>query len=370
MYELVDNVPQSAVIKVIGVGGGGGNAVSHMLSSEIDGVDFICANTDAQALKGMEAQAVVQLGTQITKGLGAGANPNVGREAAIEDRAQIESILQGADMVFITAGMGGGTGTGAAPIIAEIARAAGALTVGIVTRPFGFEGRRRSLQAESGINKLKDKVDTLIIIPNERLLSVATDKTSLLDAFRKADDVLLQGVAGITNLITTPGLINTDFADVKMILTNAGSALMGTGKATGDNRAINAANAAINSPLLESSIEGARGILLNITGPSDMGLFELNSAAEIVHGVAHQDANIIFGTVIDDELEDEVRVTVIAAGFDRTETSGSRAAARDQRSNDARPADNKGSRLKELFGSGEDPLRDDSDGLDVPSFLK
>ena len=313
-----------AVIKVIGVGGGGVNAINRMIDAGLRGVEFVAVNTDAQALLMSDADFKIDIGRELTRGLGAGSDPEIGREAAETSRADIEELVSGADMVFITAGEGGGTGTGAAPIIAEIARAAGALTVGIVTRPFGFEGRRRSLQAESGINKLKDKVDTLIIIPNERLLSVATDKTSLLDAFRKADDVLLQGVAGITNLITTPGLINTDFADVKMILTNAGSALMGTGKATGDNRAINAANAAINSPLLESSIEGARGILLNITGPSDMGLFELNSAAEIVHGVAHQDANIIFGTVIDDELEDEVRVTVIAAGFDRTETSGSR----------------------------------------------
>jgi len=272
-------------------------------------------------------------------------------------------------MVFITAGEGGGTGTGAAPIIAEIARDAGALTVGIVTRPFGFEGRRRAMQAEAGIAKLRDKVDTLIIIPNERLLSVATEKTSLLDAFKRADEVLLQGVAGITNLITTPGLINTDFADVKMILTNAGTALMGTGKAKGDNRAIAAATAAINSPLLESSIEGARGILLNITGPSDMGLFELNAAAEIVHAVAHQDANIIFGTVINDELEDEVQVTVIAAGFDRSDSGLSRSAGRGDGRADTR-GEPPGSRIKELFGTGEDPLRDSSDGFDVPDFLK
>jgi cell division protein FtsZ len=350
---IMAGAPQNylAVIKVIGVGGGGVNAINRMIDAGLRGVEFVAVNTDAQALLMSDADFKIDIGRELTRGLGAGSDPEIGREAAETSRADIEELVSGADMVFITAGEGGGTGTGAA-------------------RPFGFEGRRRSLQAESGINKLKDKVDTLIIIPNERLLSVATDKTSLLDAFRKADDVLLQGVAGITNLITTPGLINTDFADVKMILTNAGSALMGTGKATGDNRAINAANAAINSPLLESSIEGARGILLNITGPSDMGLFELNSAAEIVHGVAHQDANIIFGTVIDDELEDEVRVTVIAAGFDRSESSGSRAAARDQRSGDGRQGENKGSRLKELFGSGEDPLRDDSDGLDVPSFLK
>ena len=239
-----------AVIKVIGVGGGGVNAINRMIDAGLRGVEFVAVNTDAQALLMSDADFKIDIGRELTRGLGAGSDPEIGREAAETSRADIEELVSGADMVFITAGEGGGTGTGATPIIAEIARAAGALTVGIVTRPFGFEGRRRSLQAESGINKLKDKVDTLIIIPNERLLSVATDKTSLLDAFRKADDVLLQGVAGITNLITTPGLINTDFADVKMILTNAGSALMGTGKATGDNRAINAANAAINSPLL------------------------------------------------------------------------------------------------------------------------
>ncbi|MEY3925238.1 MAG: cell division protein FtsZ [Actinomycetota bacterium] len=338
------------MIKVIGVGGGGVNAINRMIDTGIRGVEFVAVNTDAQALLMSDAHFKIDIGRDITRGLGAGSDPEIGREAAETSRAEIEELVAGADMVFITAGEGGGTGTGAAPVIAEIARASGALTVGIVTRPFGFEGRRRALQAESGINKLKDKVDTLIVIPNERLLSIATDKTSLMDAFRKADDILFQGVSGITNLITTPGLINTDFADVKNILQNAGTALMGTGRASGDNRAVNAANAAINSPLLESSIEGARGILLNM----------------IVHGTAHQDANIIFGTVIDDDLDDEIRVTVIAAGFDRAEPSMMRGSGRS-----SSPSDTKGSsRLKELFGSGEDPLRDDSDGLDVPSFLK
>lgn len=360
-----------AVIKVIGVGGAGVNAINRMIDSSLRGVEFVAINTDAQALLMSDADFKIDIGREITRGLGAGSDPAIGQDAAEASRSDIEEIVSGADMVFITAGEGGGTGTGAAPIIAEIARAAGALTVGIVTRPFGFEGRRRAMQAEAGIAKLREKVDTLIIIPNERLLSVATEKTSLLDAFKRADEVLLHGVAGITNLITTPGLINTDFADVKMILTNAGTALMGTGKAKGDNRAIAAATAAINSPLLESSIEGARGILLNITGPSDMGLFELNAAAEIVHAVAHQDANIIFGTVINDELDDEVQVTVIAAGFDRSESMPSRSAGRgDGRSGEARMSDQRSSRIKDLFGSNEDPLRDSSDGFDVPDFLK
>ena len=288
-----------AVIKVIGVGGAGVNAINRMIDAGLRGVEFVAVNTDAQALLMSDADFKLDIGRELTRGLGAGSDPEIGREAAESNRSEIEEIVSGADMVFITAGEGGGTGTGAAPVIAEIARSAGALTVGIVTRPFAFEGRRRSVQADSGIAKLKDKVDTLIVIPNERLLTVATDKTSLLNAFKMADEVLLQGVSGITGLITTPGLINTDFADVKMILTNAGSALMGIGTSKGDNRAINAANAAITSPLLEAAIDGARGILLNITGPSDMGLFELNAAAEVVHAVAHQDANIIFGTVID-----------------------------------------------------------------------
>ena len=261
----------------------------------------------------------LDIGRQLTRGLGAGSDPEIGRQAAEEHRQEIEEVLKGADMVFITAGKGGGTGTGGAPVVAEIAKQIGALTIGVVTRPFGFEGRRRSVQAESGIAKLKEKVDTIIIIPNERLLQVSDEHTSMLNAFKMADEVLLQGVQGITDLITTPGLINTDFADVKMILTNAGSALMGVGYASGDGRAVTAARAAISSPLLEASIEGARGILLNVSGPSDLGLFELNEAAEIIGQAAHPDANIIFGAVIDDALGDEVRITVIAAGFDRFE---------------------------------------------------
>ncbi|MFZ4516228.1 MAG: cell division protein FtsZ [Acidimicrobiia bacterium] len=308
-----------AVIKVVGIGGGGCNAVNRMIDAGLKGVEFIAINTDAQALLMSDADVKLDVGRQLTRGLGAGSDPDVGAAAAEEHRDEIEEVLKGADMVFITAGKGGGTGTGGAPVVAEIAKKLGALTIGVVTRPFGFEGRRRAVQAESGIQKLKEKVDTLIIIPNDRLLQVSDEKTSMLNAFKMADEVLLQGVQGITDLITTPGLINTDFADVKMIMTSAGSALMGIGYASGDGRAVTAARAAISSPLLEASIEGARGILLNVSGPSDLGLFEVNEAAEIIAQAAHPDANIIFGAVIDDALGDEVRITVIAAGFDRFE---------------------------------------------------
>src|SRR5881392_42 len=311
-----------AVIKVVGIGGGGVNAVNRMIDAGLKGVEFIGVNTDAQALLMSDAELKLDIGQDVTRGLGAGSDPDIGRQAAEDHRAEIEAALQGADMVFITSGEGGGTGTGGAPVVAEIAKGLGALTIGVVTRPFQFEGRRRSVQADQGIQRLKEKVDTLIVIPNDRLLTVSNEKTSMLNAFKMADEVLLQGVSGITNLITTPGLINTDFADVKAILTNAGSALMGIGQASGENRAVSAAKAAISSPLLEAAIDGARGILLNITGPSGLGLFEVNAAAEIIHGVAHQDANSIFGTVIDDEMGDEVRVTVIAAGFDRWEGGG------------------------------------------------
>src|SRR5947208_2285917 len=314
-----------AVIKVVGIGGGGVNAVNRMIDAGLKGVEFIAINTDAQALLMSDADVKLDIGRELTRGLGAGSDPEVGRAASEAHREEIEEVLKGADMVFITAGKGGGTGTGGAPIVAEIAKSIGALTIGVVTRPFGFEGRRRSVQADTGIQRLKEKVDTLIVIPNDRLLTVSNEKTSMLNAFKMADEVLLQGVQGITELITTPGLLNTDFADVKAILTNAGSALMGIGQASGENRAVSAAKAAISSPLLEAAIDGARGILLNITGPSGLGLFEVNAAAEIIHGVAHQDANIIFGTVIDDELGDEVKVTVIAAGFDRWD-SGATAA--------------------------------------------
>ncbi len=306
-----------AVIKVIGVGGGGVNAVNRMIDAGLKGVEFIAVNTDAQALLMSDADLKLDIGRDLTRGLGAGSDPDVGKSAAEAHHEEIEEMVKGADMVFITAGEGGGTGTGGAPVIAEISRNLGALTIGVVTRPFSFEGRRRAVQADTGVQRLKEKVDTLIIIPNDRLLTVANDKTSVLNAFKMADEVLLQGVSGITNLITTPGLINTDFADVKMVLQQAGSALMGIGQASGDERAVSAAKAAISSPLLEAAIDGARGVLLNITGPSSMGLFEMNAAAEIIHGVAHADANIIFGTVIDDEMGDEVKITVIAAGFDR-----------------------------------------------------
>ena len=308
-----------AVIKVLGVGGGGCNAGNRMIDAGLKGVEFIAVNTDAQALLMSDADVKLDVGRQLTRGLGAGSDPDVGRQAAEEHREEIEEVLKGADMVFITAGKGGGTGTGGAPIVAEIAKSIGALTIGVVTRPFTFEGRRRSVQAETGIQRLKEKVDTLIIIPNDRLLQVSDEKTSMLNAFKMADEVLLQGVQGITDLITTPGLINTDFADVKMVMTDAGSALMGIGYASGDGRAVSAARDAISSPLLEASIEGARGILLNVSGPSDLGLFEVNEAAEIIAEAAHPDANIIFGAVIDDALGDEARITVIAAGFDRYE---------------------------------------------------
>ena len=306
-----------AVIKVVGIGGGGVNAINRMIDAGLKGVEFVAVNTDAQALLMSDADVKLDIGRNLTRGLGAGSDPEIGRQAAEEHRAEIEEALEGADMVFITAGEGGGTGTGGAPIVAEVAKAAGALTIGVVTRPFGFEGRRRSVQAEQGIVHLKDKVDTQIVIPNDRLLDISDESTPLLNAFDTADEILLQGVQGITTLITTPGLINTDFADVKMVMQDAGSALMGVGEATGDGRALNAARKAISSALLEASIEGARGILLNISGPRDLGLFEVNEAASVVHGVAHPDANIIFGTVVDDEMGSTVRVTVIAAGFDR-----------------------------------------------------
>ena len=306
-----------AVIKVVGIGGGGVNAINRMIDAGLKGVEFVAVNTDAQALLMSDADVKLDIGRNLTRGLGAGSDPEIGRQAAEEHRAEIEEALEGADMVFIPAGEGGGTGTGGATIVAEVAKAAGALTIGVVTRPFGFEGRRRSVQAEQGIVHLKDKVDTQIVIPNDRLLDISDESTPLLNAFDTADEILLQGVQGITTLITTPGLINTDFADVKMVMQDAGSALMGVGEATGDGRALNAARKAISSPLLEASIEGARGILLNISGPRDLGLFEVNEAASVVHGVAHPDANIIFGTVVDDEMGSTVRVTVIAAGFDR-----------------------------------------------------
>ena len=305
-----------AVIKVVGVGGGGVNAVNRMIESGLKGVEFIAINTDAQALLMSDADVKLDVGKEITRGLGAGADPEVGKKAAEDHAEEIEEVLRGADMVFVTAGEGGGTGTGGAPVVAKIARSLGALTIGVVTRPFTFEGRRRSTQAESGIAALQAEVDTLIVIPNDRLLSIADKQVSMLDAFKSADQVLLSGVQGITDLITTPGLINLDFADVKSVMQGAGSALMGIGSARGDDRALQAAELAVSSPLLEASIDGAYGVMLSIQGGSDLRLYEVSEAARLVQEAAHPDANIIFGSVIDDALGDEVRVTVIAAGFE------------------------------------------------------
>jgi len=305
-----------AVIKVVGIGGGGVNAVNRMIEEGLKGVEFIAINTDAQALLMSDADVKLDVGRELTRGLGAGANPDVGAKAAEDHREEIEEVLKGADMVFVTAGEGGGTGTGGAPVVASIARSLGALTIGVVTRPFGFEGKRRASQAEVGIERLRSEVDTLIVIPNDRLLSISDRHVSVLDAFKAADQVLLSGVQGITDLITTPGLINLDFADVKSVMSGAGSALMGIGSARGDDRSVAAAEMAISSPLLEASIDGAHGVLLSIQGGSDLGLFEINEAAQLVANSAAPDANIIFGAVIDDALGDEVRVTVIAAGFD------------------------------------------------------
>ena len=310
-----------AVIKVVGIGGGGVNAVNRMIEQGLKGVEFIAINTDAQALLMSDADVKLDVGRDSTRGLGAGADPEVGRKAADDAKDEIEELLRGADMVFVTAGEGGGTGTGGAPVVASIARKLGALTVGVVTRPFSFEGKRRSTQAETGITSLRESCDTLIVIPNDRLLQMGDAAVSLMDAFRSADEVLLNGVQGITDLITTPGLINVDFADVKGIMSGAGTALMGIGSARGDGRALKAAEVAINSPLLEASMEGAQGVLMSIAGGSDLGLFEINEAASLVQEAAHPEANIIFGTVIDDSLGDEVRVTVIAAGFDANSSS-------------------------------------------------
>ena len=360
-----------AVIKVVGVGGGGCNAVNRMIDAGLTGVEFIAVNTDAQALLMSDADIKLDIGRELTRGLGAGSDPDVGRQAAVEHSEEIKDNLEGADMVFITAGEGGGTGTGAAPVIAEVAKECGALTIGVVTRPFMFEGRRRAVQADAGIQELREKVDTQIVVPNDRLLSVTNENTTMVDAFQMADDVLREGVQGITTLITTPGLINTDFADVKMIMSNAGSALMGIGRAHGENRAENAARQAVSSPLLEASIEGARGILLNVTASSALGLHEVRDAADVIHDVAHPDANIIFGTVIDESMDEEIRITVIAAGFDRWDegTVGS------TRSSTSTPI----GEISDIFDAQEsDEIRigidddddDDDDEFDVPSFLK
>src|SRR5262245_43517293 len=317
MFEIVEQTSGlSARIKVIGIGGGGGNAVNTMIGSKLSGCDFMVANTDAQSLEASKAPVRIQLGCMVTKGLGAGANPEIGRRAAMEDQEKIRAYLDGSDMIFITAGMGGGTGTGGAPVIARVAREVGALTVGVVTKPFLFEGKKRMRQAEDGIEELKQCVDTLIVIPNQRLLSIAAKTTTMLEAFHKADDVLLQAVRGISDLIITPGLINLDFADVRTVMAEMGLALMGASSASGENRAIEAAQKAISSPLLEDiSIQGARGVLINITGGPDLCLHEVNEAASMIQEEAHDDANIIFGAVIDENMTDEIRITVIATGF-------------------------------------------------------
>lgn len=322
MFELVDNVTQNAVIKVVGVGGGGGNAVEHMLSSQVEGVEFICANTDAQALKNMNAKTLLQLGGTITKGLGAGANPNVGRDAALEDRERIREVLNGADMVFITAGMGGGTGTGGAPIVAEIAKEMGILTVAVVTKPFPFEGKKRMQIAMEGMKQLSESVDSLITIPNEKLLDVLGPKTSLLDAFKAANDVLLGAVQGIADLIIRPGMINVDFADVRTVMSEMGMAMMGTGRATGENRAREAAEAAIRSPLLEDvNLQGARGILVNITAGESLSLGEFSEVGDTVEEFASDNATVVVGTVIDPTLGDELRVTVVATGLGASQSA-------------------------------------------------
>lgn len=318
MLDFDTSMDQLATIKVIGVGGGGNNAVNRMIEHGVEGVEFIAVNTDSQALNLSKAEVKLQIGGKLTRGLGAGANPEVGKKAAEESKEQIEEALQGADMIFVTAGMGGGTGTGAAPIIAQVAKELGALTVGVVTRPFSFEGRRRSTQAVSGIETLKDNVDTLIVIPNDRLLEIVDKNTPMLEAFREADNVLRQGVQGISDLIAKPGLINVDFADVKTIMYDKGSALMGIGVATGENRATEAAKKAISSPLLETSIDGAHGILMNISGGTNLSLYEVQEAADLVTSAADDEVNVIFGSVINENLKEEIIVTVIATGFDES----------------------------------------------------
>ena len=388
MFELIDNLPQNAVIKVIGVGGGGGNALQHMVINNVEGVDFICANTDAQALKNTTARTVLQLGTAVTKGLGAGANPLVGREAAIEDRERIGEMLDGSDMVFITAGMGGGTGTGAAPIIAEVAREMGILTVAVVTKPFPFEGRKRMQIAEEGIRELGQHVDSLITIPNEKLLTVLGKDASLLSAFSKANDVLLGAVQGIADLIIRPGMINVDFADVKTVMSEMGMAMMGTGHASGANRAREAAEAAIRSPLLEDvNLMGARGILVNITAGPDLSLGEFTEVGNTVEEFASETATVVVGTVIDPELRDELRVTVVATGLgpridkpikvvDNTTVPAQGQAARqpeaaapNYRDLD-RPTVMRNSTVAQPSASGLSRPADDLDYLDIPAFLR
>jgi len=379
MLEFDTSVDQLAVIKVIGVGGGGNNAVNRMIEHGVQGVDFIAVNTDAQALNLSKAEIKLQIGTKLTRGLGAGANPEVGKKAAEESREQLEEVLRGADMVFVTAGMGGGTGTGAAPVIAQIARDLGALTVGVVTRPFTFEGRKRQTQAIGGIGGMKESVDTLIVIPNDKLLQIVDKSTPMLEAFREADNVLRQGVQGISDLIATPGLINLDFADVKTIMSNKGSALMGIGIATGENRAAEAAKKAISSPLLESSIDGAKGVLMNITGGSNLSLFEVQEAADIVASASDEEVNMIFGSVINENLKDEIIVTVIATGFSEEALQQQRNTTRPTLNTNRQAAQQQQAPIREqrqdMHVQQEQPRQNQQnyvqdDMLEVPAFLR
>ncbi len=391
MFELVDSIPQNAVIKVVGVGGGGGNAVRHMITSDIDGVEFICANTDSQALTDLDAKTVLQLGLGITKGLGAGANPEVGRQAAMEDRERIAEVLQGADMVFVTAGMGGGTGTGGAPVVAEIAKEMGILTVAVVTRPFPFEGRKRMKIAEEGIKQLTDRVDSLITIPNEKLLEVLGKTTSLLDAFKAANDVLLGAVQGIADLIIRPGTINVDFADVSTVMSEKGMAMMGTGFARGENRARDAAEAAIRSPLLEDiDLQGARGMLVNITAGADLSLGEFTEVGDTIEEFASDDATVVVGTVIDPEMSEEVRVTVVATGLGQrglvVQPESTKVVVDNTRKADGKPNYNEldkptvmrgatGSATarpaaKKVTTAAVEPVEKDIEYLDIPAFLR
>lgn len=382
MLDFDTNTDELAVIKVIGVGGGGNNAVNRMIEHGVEGVEFIAVNTDAQALNLSEAEVKLQIGTKLTRGLGAGANPEVGKKAAEESREQIEEALRGADMVFVTAGMGGGTGTGAAPVIAQVAKDLGALTVGVVTRPFTFEGRKRQTQAIAGITAMKDSVDTLIVIPNDKLLEIVDKNTPMIEAFREADNVLRQGVQGISDLIAVPGLINLDFADVKTIMSNKGSALMGIGISTGENRASEAAKKAISSPLLETSIDGAKGVLMNITGGSNLSLFEVQEAADIVASASDEDVNMIFGSVINDNLKDEIIVTVIATGFTEEQLSPSKPATRGagfggvpKREPAPMPVREEVPREREEENFEREPApsqnnASEEDGLDIPTFLR
>ncbi len=350
MFEFDVDMEQFAKIKVVGVGGGGNNAVNRMIEEQVRGVEFIAINTDKQVLHSSNAECKIQIGDKLTRGLGAGANPEIGKKAAEESKNDIHEALQGADMVFITAGMGGGTGTGATPIVAEVAKELEILTVGVVTKPFMFEGKRRTIHAEKGIEELKDKVDTLVTIPNDRLLQVVEKKTSMMDAFKIADDVLRQGIQGISDLIAVPGLVNLDFADVKTIMLNQGLAHMGIGRASGDNRASEAAKQAIHSPLLETSIEGAEGVLLNITGGTNLGLFEVNEAADLIKQSVDPDANIIFGAVVDESLKDDIKITVIATGFNKKKST----------SEDISVNNNKSEEMSENL----------DDDLDIPTFLR